>query len=539
MKKPIQFINISNTGKCEITKESEQIIGKIKSNLGIICIAGIYRSGKSYLLNRLLGRQDGFELGPTIASCTKGLWIWGEPIKIPEKNLEVLIVDTEGLASAFEDRNESIDMIIFSLSLLLSSMFIYNSMKNIDESAIENLALVLNFAKKIQTKFNELNNYTNNFPSFLWVLRDFALELVDQSGNTITPRQYLENALKEDNINNMSVSSYNKGIMSEIEKKNEIRQTLKLFFKERDCFTLVRPVNDEKKLKLVDKLPTNELRKEFLNQVNILVKKVFSAVRPKQVQGSYMNGKMYLNLVKLYVSALNSDNLPDIKTSWKIVVDQQMQSGFNKSINFYYDEMGNLDYTKISSVEELLAKHNQYKEIALDYLKDFATLNIPLSVCLDIYKKLESKIYEHFINFYKQWNEQCISHCNKLTKEIINEYKKKPELNEVYSCVDYIDEVLKFIDETPINDKKYEVMYPKVLQYFIEFLKSGLKESKTKNEMEKNNLKNEISILKNVNEKTKEIIDLNKETYEKHVKELKDEHLETRINVLYILILYS
>ena len=57
--------------------------------------------------------------------------------------------------------------------------------------------------------------------------------------------------------------------------------------------------------------------------------------------------------------------------------------------------------------------------------------------------------------------------------------------------------------------------------------------------MEKNNLKNEISILKNVNEKTKEIIDLNKETYEKHVKELKDEHLETRINVLYILILYS
>ena len=30
----------------------------------------------------------------------------------------------------------------------------YNSMKNIDESAIENLALVLNFAKKIQTKFN-------------------------------------------------------------------------------------------------------------------------------------------------------------------------------------------------------------------------------------------------------------------------------------------------------------------------------------------------------------------------------------------------
>ena len=175
MNKPIEFIKIDNAGKCTLTEEAEEMLSKIENNLAIVCIAGIYRSGKSYLLNRLLGRQDGFEIGPNISSCTKGLWICGDTVKLKNKNTEVLIIDTEGLASAFEDRNESIDMIIFCLSLLLSSLFIYNSMKNIDESAIENLALVLNFAKKIQSKYNEINDYANNFPSLLWVLRDFAL----------------------------------------------------------------------------------------------------------------------------------------------------------------------------------------------------------------------------------------------------------------------------------------------------------------------------------------------------------------------------
>jgi len=35
------------------------------------------------------------------------------------------------------------------------------------------------------------------FPSFLWVVRDFALRLQDQYQNDISSKQYLENALKE------------------------------------------------------------------------------------------------------------------------------------------------------------------------------------------------------------------------------------------------------------------------------------------------------------------------------------------------------
>lgn len=50
--------------------------------IGVVSVAGLYRTGKSYLLNQmLLNRSSGFGVGPTINPCTKGLWCWGTPIK--------------------------------------------------------------------------------------------------------------------------------------------------------------------------------------------------------------------------------------------------------------------------------------------------------------------------------------------------------------------------------------------------------------------------------------------------------------------------
>ena len=532
MNKPIEFIKIDNAGKCTLTEEAEQMLLNIDNNLAVICIAGIYRSGKSYLLNRLLGRQDGFEIGPNISSCTKGLWIWGNTVKIKNKNTEVLIIDTEGLASAFEDRNESIDMIIFCLSLLLSSLFIYNSMKNIDESAIENLALVLNFAKKIQSKYNEINDYANNFPSFLWVLRDFALELIDNQGNEVTTKQYLENALKEENINLISNNSYNKGILEEINKKNDIRKTLKLFFRERDCYTLVRPVYDEKKLKIIDQLPIEELRPEFLNQMNNLVKKVFDNIRPKSVNGGYMNGPIFLNLVKMYINSLNSDNLPDINTSWKIVIDSQIKAAYNTGIDYYINEMNNLDYKNYFTSKKLYKKHNEIREKAMSYIMEFSHMNIPSNIFLENMNNLDKRINDEFINnYFPKWEEICKNQCENLYIKLIDEYKKSPELNEIFVCLNTIGEILQFIEQCDTNEKKFEVMYPKIISFFMDFLKKEFNENKNKNEQKIKELQQEIVFSHELLEKHKKKLDETRDAYEKQIKEIKEENLENRIDL--------
>jgi hypothetical protein len=35
----------------------------------------------------------------------------------------------------------------------------------------------------------------NYFPSFLWVVRDFSLKLLDTMGNQLTPKEYFENSI--------------------------------------------------------------------------------------------------------------------------------------------------------------------------------------------------------------------------------------------------------------------------------------------------------------------------------------------------------
>ena len=40
-------------------------------------------------------------------------------------------------------------------------------------------------------------DYAEFMPDFVWVLRDFSLNLVDGEGQPITPNEYLETALEE------------------------------------------------------------------------------------------------------------------------------------------------------------------------------------------------------------------------------------------------------------------------------------------------------------------------------------------------------
>lgn len=50
------------------------MLSGIKEKIGIIAVAGKYRTGKSFLLNRIiLNKRDksGFGVGPTINPCTK------------------------------------------------------------------------------------------------------------------------------------------------------------------------------------------------------------------------------------------------------------------------------------------------------------------------------------------------------------------------------------------------------------------------------------------------------------------------------------
>ena len=91
--------------------------------------------------------MKGFEIGSTVESCTKGIWIWNQPIiegNEEDENITILL-DTEGLHSS--ERTTDVDLKIFALTILLSSSFVYNQMGPINEQALTDLHLIVNLVK--------------------------------------------------------------------------------------------------------------------------------------------------------------------------------------------------------------------------------------------------------------------------------------------------------------------------------------------------------------------------------------------------------
>ena len=87
----------------------------------------------------------------------------------------------------------------------------------------------------------------------MWVVRDFTLQLVDQEGETITSKDYLEKALE-----------IQKGFSDSVESKNRIRRLMKQFFKDRDCCTMIRQLTNEENLQNLANMDLDELRADFV-----------------------------------------------------------------------------------------------------------------------------------------------------------------------------------------------------------------------------------------------------------------------------------
>ncbi len=138
----MQLLKINKNHKFEIVQETVEFLTDVEGGVAICSIVGKYRTGKSFLMNKILELkgENGFKVSPTVDACTKGLWIWSKQIYNDKENLNIFFMDTEGLDSV--DRDDTLDTKLFALSVLLSSYFVYNSIGAIEENSISSLALI-------------------------------------------------------------------------------------------------------------------------------------------------------------------------------------------------------------------------------------------------------------------------------------------------------------------------------------------------------------------------------------------------------------
>jgi hypothetical protein len=148
----------------------------------------------------------------------------------------------------------------------------------------------------------------------MWVVRDFSLqmmpaEMIEEAGHDpatyweslenqeLAAKEYLEKSLNSIDLG--KVSDENKKMVT---KKNEIRKAIKNFFHQREATCLFRPVNEEEKLRIVNKIPYDELRKPFRKQVEYLISKIYRNVKAKSINGQSLTGQMFGQIIEEYTT---------------------------------------------------------------------------------------------------------------------------------------------------------------------------------------------------------------------------------------------
>ena len=158
----------------------------IEEKVAVVVVSGVYRSGKSFLLNKLaatggakIDQNKIFRVGHSVAACTMGIWFFDRPIPCTfddgTKGVAILL-DSEGLGSTTKDADY--DNNLFMLSTLLASTLVFNSLGTINRRAFRGLPLIGKLIKLL--KGNDVNLKKKDSvktvemiaPNFIWVLRD-------------------------------------------------------------------------------------------------------------------------------------------------------------------------------------------------------------------------------------------------------------------------------------------------------------------------------------------------------------------------------
>ncbi|EKX49366.1 hypothetical protein GUITHDRAFT_67968, partial [Guillardia theta CCMP2712] len=429
---------------------------QIEYPVSVIAVVGLYRTGKSFLLNRILLEQsDGFQVGPTVNPCTKGLWLWNRVMKTQDKDgntVNYLIIDTEGIGAL--DTNSQHDSIIFSLALLLSSYFVYNSVGSIDEGALNNLSLVVNLTKHIHVRSSAQGgeddgaDFAQYFPSFMWLVRDFTLQLVNHDGQPFSAKEYLERALQPV-----------PGFTEQIEAKNRIRRMLTHFFPDRDCFTMVRPVTDESLLQRLSQTPSDQLRPEFREQMLTLRKTIVSCAKPKKMNGTELDGVALVNLAYAYTMSINTGSVPSIQNAWSYICESKCQQALNDAISSYDKQSKEMIANELPlSMEDLEHKHRAMEKQSWALFQKHA-----IGSDTENFKhQLEDKIRELHRLLQNENSARGRDRAKEILEKLYKDVDAKVQSDEFSAFEEFESERKtvrsKYLEEVPNGPAKQEVL---------------------------------------------------------------------------------
>ncbi|XP_067308596.1 guanylate-binding protein 2-like isoform X2 [Pseudorasbora parva] len=419
MSSPICLVENVKGSLC-VCKSAIELLSRIKEPVVVVSVVGLYRTGKSYLMNRLAGQQSGFALGNTIESKTKGIWMWCVPHPKEEGHTLVLL-DTEGLGDVDKGDSKN-DSWIFCLAVLLSSTLVYNSRGTIDNNAVENLHYVSELAEQIKIRSAEAGDeeeeedskFVQFFPSFIWVVRDFTLEL-EIEGKKVNGDGYLEFALQ-----------LKKGASKKTSDYNLPRQCIRTYFPSRNCFVFPSPASPEN-MKRLESLEEQDLVPDFLKVTDRFCEHIFHKSSVKTLKGGHrVTGKLLGHLVQIYVDTISSGKVPCLENAVVALANLENQAAVEEALKVYQSGMEEVKKKFPVNVDVISSQHQKFNSLATTEFMKRSFKNKKGEYII----KLMEKIDVYYIGLLEENVNASERTCRDLLKNLFSDMNKRLQNGE-------------------------------------------------------------------------------------------------------------
>jgi hypothetical protein len=275
----------------------------------IVAVVGPFHTGKSFLLNQLMGMKDGngFSIGPTTKPSTKGAWVWGIPGGAAGLKRPILLLDTEGFSAP--ENKADYDAKIFAVATLLSSHLLYNSVRMIDQRDIEHLELMARRTQMFEVKAtlekragsDQLSG--GKFPGFTWVVEDFVQEM--EKGET--PKQWLDRLLDAQSLG------------------DDAKRGLRSMFTSTDCKTMSIPTFQGQKLLAHLDSKSVVLATEYESDIDALRRSIVESLKQRERDDSQVrSGASIVNFLNILVKAANGGAMSKVPSMWASFLKHQI-----------------------------------------------------------------------------------------------------------------------------------------------------------------------------------------------------------------------
>jgi len=249
---------------------------------------------------------------------------------------EVWLMDSEGFFGP--GVSEGYDAKIFTIASLLGAHLVYNTVKIIDQQAVNLLEMLARRAQLFRTRTStdtasvETPEFLSvrSFPPLTWVVEDFVQELPEEHRHEDGATTWLMSYLTK-------VNQSKNG-------EGEEEHILSRLYSELKVHTLFLPATSKQDLQDLSRVKWDELTPEFKQELSSLRDHILKKLEARSFEGSPMTGRSVERALRFIVQALQRGKFHELPSLWATWTQQVAEMSLQDSETWFATLLSSIDH---------------------------------------------------------------------------------------------------------------------------------------------------------------------------------------------------